>query len=171
MMAIHPEIAPYQVRDFPDGFFILKERGGEFLVQQGSAGTQVIYFCGGPDHRGRAVGVGSLNWGNPFRERLSRFSPVGAGQHYAAEINMAGGRQQVDPVSGAPWRGMPVDCVVIDVKNIGELPVGFLIIIAVFRHFIDQMVPQILIPDKIAVQNFHEPRKGDLMLLKNHFPD
>src|SRR5512135_303938 len=117
------------------------------------------------------MGIGALDRRNTLRNRLTGFAAIGAGLHNAAEIDVTGSRKQVDAVGGAPGRFSAVDGIIIYLKYFGQLAVGFRIIVAVFWGMIEETVPDLLLPGKILVKDFHQPWQRNPALVKDFLPD
>ena len=66
MMPVHAEVGAYQMNQAVDALFVIEKLGSEFLIEQGSPGSDMIDFTGGFNDRRGAVSVCSLDRRDTF---------------------------------------------------------------------------------------------------------
>ena len=166
MVTVHAEVGANQICHVVKTFFACNNAWGKFLIEQSTAGAQVVHLGAGLDNCSWSVNVSAFFRGDTFRNWFVSKTSVRACEHYFTEINVAGGWQHVDAIDTAANIWTTGNGVIVIVEYRFHDFVCIVIIVAVFWCLVCNEVVDFRIALEVVVQSFHQFMHGEAMLFK-----
>lgn len=132
------EVGADEVLDAFDAFFAGEDGGQEALVEQRTAGFDLIHLAERLDDGGRAVTVCAVARAGAVRLRHSAETSVRRRGELLTEVVVAGGREHIEVVGRPQYAVFAVDVVEEAVVHSSHYVVGVVIVVAEERRLVPQ---------------------------------
>ena len=144
-----------------------RSRGGELLVEQRAARADVVHLAGRLEDGRRAFAVRTLDRRNALAQGLPGLATVGRRPGHLPEIDMDGGRQQVDAVFAALGGGPAVDGLEIGFEDRLHNRIGVVVVVAILGGLVEQTLAQVFFSGEILLQGLQEVLHGDGLFVED----